>query len=93
MGEAADDMLDGLCCEGCGEWFDDIHNGAEAPGHPRRCKRCSPAERPPPIACPHCTRWFGDARALAQHAAAKHGAAAVAGMTDTITVAKEARNP
>jgi len=42
MGEAADDALDGLVCEGCGEWFDDVLNGAEAPGYPRRCASCKP---------------------------------------------------
>jgi hypothetical protein len=42
MGDAADDVLDGLCCEGCGEWFEDVLNGAEAPGFVRRCEACKP---------------------------------------------------
>lgn len=32
MGEAAEAILDGECCQFCGEWFHD-----EAPGHPRSC--------------------------------------------------------
>lgn len=35
MGEAADDILDGDCCEGCGMFFED-----EGAGYPRRCKQC-----------------------------------------------------
>lgn len=40
MGEAADDILEGLCCQYCGEWFDDVLGGAEAPGYPRSCEGC-----------------------------------------------------
>lgn len=40
MGEAADDVLDGMVCECCGEWFDDVINGAEPPGFPRMCVAC-----------------------------------------------------
>lgn len=40
MGEIAEMMLDGTMCEGCGEFFDDIINGGEAPGYPRRCRAC-----------------------------------------------------
>lgn len=36
MGDAADDILDGSCCDGCGEYFDD----ERAPGYPRRCRGC-----------------------------------------------------
>ena len=35
MGDAADDILEGLCCQVCGEWFGDILEGEDAPGHPR----------------------------------------------------------
>lgn len=35
MGEIADAMLNGLFCEGCGEFMD-----GEEPGHPRRCAGC-----------------------------------------------------
>lgn len=42
MGEIADMMLEGLLCEGCGEAFDDVVDGADAPGFPRRCPTCSP---------------------------------------------------
>ena len=40
MGDAAEDVLEGLCCEGCGEFFHD-----EEPGFPRRCEACAPTER------------------------------------------------
>lgn len=41
MGEYAEMMLDGTCCESCGEVFDDILCGAEIPGFPRMCKTCA----------------------------------------------------
>ena len=34
MGDIADDMIDGLCCEQCGEYFDD------SVGYPRLCTSC-----------------------------------------------------
>ena len=37
MGEAADDIIDGLVCQECGEFFEDF----EAVGYPRSCGRCS----------------------------------------------------
>lgn len=40
MGEAAEDVLDGSCCQGCGEWFDDVTEDAEPPGYPRFCGSC-----------------------------------------------------
>lgn len=45
MGDAADDILDGCCCELCGEWFDDILNGKDPPGYPRRCEQCESPKR------------------------------------------------
>ena len=54
MGEAAEDCLDGTVCEGCGELFDDILDGGQPPGFPRRCRSCGgqddrviPAAKPP----------------------------------------------
>lgn len=35
MGEIAEAMIEGECCQTCGEFFDD-----EAPGHPRSCAGC-----------------------------------------------------
>ncbi len=35
-GDAADLLLDGTFCEGCGEVFDD----GQTPGYPRRCPAC-----------------------------------------------------
>ena len=40
MGEAAEMMLDGTCCEGCGEFMD-----GDAPGYPRYCSGCRPAKK------------------------------------------------
>lgn len=45
MGEIADAILDGTLCEGCGEVFDDVIEGREPPGHPRRCPTCGPSTR------------------------------------------------
>lgn len=45
MGEHAEDILEGLVCEGCGEWFDDVLCGADAPGFPRRCPMCQPRRK------------------------------------------------
>lgn len=42
MGEAAEMMLDGILCEGCGEWMGDD----EAPGYPRRCPACGGEQEP-----------------------------------------------
>lgn len=44
MGEMAEAMLEGSCCEGCGEFFDDVIEGAEPPGYPRRCEGCKMEE-------------------------------------------------
>jgi hypothetical protein len=38
MGEYAEMMLEGIVCEGCGEFM-----GGGAPGYPRRCRGCGPA--------------------------------------------------
>lgn len=46
MGQHADDMLEGLVCQECGEFFDDILNGGEEPGYPRTCDRCSRSAAP-----------------------------------------------
>jgi len=46
MGEVAEMMLDGTMCEGCGVVFDDIIEGAEPPGFPRRCEACEPGDTP-----------------------------------------------
>lgn len=37
MGEYAEMMLEGIVCEGCGEFM-----GGGAPGYPRRCRGCQP---------------------------------------------------
>ncbi|MDQ0114323.1 hypothetical protein J2T15_003778 [Paenibacillus harenae] len=35
MGQAAEDNLEGLTCQCCGQWID-----GEAPGYPRNCGDC-----------------------------------------------------
>ena len=45
MGEAADDILNGVVCQCCGEWMDDILDGAEEPGYPRTCDGCKPKRK------------------------------------------------
>ena len=48
MGQVADDILDGICCEQCGSWMPDVfkkdHKGKTAfedpPGYPRTCPGC-----------------------------------------------------
>ena len=40
MGEAAEDMLEGIVCQICGVFFDDFLEGEEPPGHPRTCEGC-----------------------------------------------------
>lgn len=41
MGEAADDMLNGFCCQICGEYMEDF----KEPGYPRTCEGCKQYER------------------------------------------------
>lgn len=38
MGDAADDIINGDCCEECGEW---IGNGE---GYPQKCRGCKSGE-------------------------------------------------
>ena len=37
---AADDIMDGLVCNICGELFQDIIDGADPPGFERTCDAC-----------------------------------------------------
>ena len=43
MGQIADDMLDGTCCQWCGMYFEDKKNPNELPvhGYPVVCKDCA----------------------------------------------------
>lgn len=85
MGEVTEMLLDGTLCEGCGEVFDDVIEGAEAPGHPRRCPSCRPACEAPkrkaapgslaerlPQACGSCQRRFRTINDLKQHTRDAH---------------------
>lgn len=79
MGEIADMMLEGILCEGCGEYL------GEGLGFPTRCAGCSEdypdAERVvsvtvdtgKPARCPDCDRRFKNGNALGMHWDAKHG--------------------
>lgn len=80
MGEVADDMLDGTCCQVCGMFMD------EAAGYPVTCGGCSddprlvvevkPIKDPKTVPCPHhpaCERMFRTKEAACQHWADKHG--------------------
>ena len=70
MGEYAEMLLDGTCCEGCGEYM-----GGGAPGFPRYCKACrarSPSPAPSwrdrhPVRC-ECGRRFKAVEHQRQHA-------------------------
>jgi hypothetical protein len=65
MGEYAEMMLDGTCCEACGGFFGD----SQAPGYPRYHKRCRPtieAPKPPKHPCPICQKKV-KAAGLADH--------------------------
>lgn len=75
---AAEDLLSGCTCEGCGEWFEDVLSGRSAPGYPRRCASCEPAGRASPrkirprtVPCPGCARKFRSHGAMMWHRKAK----------------------
>lgn len=40
MGDIADMIVEGEACQICACIFDDIMEGAEAPGYPRTCDTC-----------------------------------------------------
>ena len=71
MGEIADGILDGVFCEGCGEYLED------ETGYPRRCSSCQSFEKydrnrktlKTKQTCPHCNRKFVG---LADHVRDKH---------------------
>lgn len=51
MGEAADDMRDGTCCQYCGVWNDAMFDGDPndhwiPPGYPWTCEDCIADSRP-----------------------------------------------
>ena len=71
MGEAAEDALDGSCCECCGEWFGDIIDGGMPPGYPRRCAGCGGA---PEGGKRSAKRRRSNARKAVRAEAARHGA-------------------
>ena len=81
MGEIADDMLDGTCCQICGMFMD------EAAGYPVTCAGCNDDDRLiveikpinvpkdlKTIPCPvsGCKRVFRNAHAVGQHVRDKH---------------------
>lgn len=44
MGQISEDINDGICCQVCGVWMEDVFNDGfdwtNPPGHPRTCKDC-----------------------------------------------------
>lgn len=65
MGEYAEMMLDGTCCQSCGEFLNDGHEGD---GYPQFCASCQPEydgpttksgrriHRPSKVNCPQCKK-------------------------------------
>ena len=57
MGEAAEMMLDGTCCQSCGEY---LHDGEDGDGLPAFCAGCQPTTKKvwtankKKIKCPVC---------------------------------------
>lgn len=45
MGEVADDIINGSCCQTCYEYFDNIIDGDKPPGYPRTCLACDDYEQ------------------------------------------------
>ena len=41
MGEISEMMQDGILCQICGVFMDDLQDGDEAPGYPRTCEGCT----------------------------------------------------
>jgi hypothetical protein len=67
----ADDLVEGVFCESCGEYL------GEPTGHPRRCGGCGgrreetlSCSRPIKARCPECGKWC---KGLADHRRVKHG--------------------
>ena len=78
MGEYAEALLDGSCCQFCGVWNDEILAGGpedtfEPDGTPWICRGCKEDETPKPqkIACPNCNKMISPI-GLKQHQEAKH---------------------
>ena len=40
MSEFTELILDGVVCQFCGEYLDDIANDVDTPGYPRSCTTC-----------------------------------------------------
>ncbi|HUS89756.1 MAG TPA: hypothetical protein VMW91_10450 [Desulfosporosinus sp.] len=40
MGQIAEDMIDGTCCQWCGMYFDDGSDNLPTHGYPVVCKEC-----------------------------------------------------
>lgn len=69
MGEYADMLLDGSCCEACGVPMGD----GQAPGYPRYHRKCRPpavSVAPKLVACPTCGKKV---KGLTDHMRDAHG--------------------
>ena len=45
MGQVSDDILNGICCQICGQWMPEVSDRKSdifinPPGYPRTCKEC-----------------------------------------------------
>ena len=79
-GEIAEMMLEGILCQGCGEFIGDYDG--EGLGFPGFCAGCQPDNDGPellvgmterkPIGCPDCKRRFKTHAASIQHWRDKH---------------------
>ena len=67
----ADDIVDGIFCDGCGVLLD-----GEASGFPRSCGQCGGTNREfnpsKNIPCTECSRRFINDAAMKQHRRARH---------------------
>lgn len=68
MGEYADMLLDGSCCEACGVPMGD----GQAPGYPRYHRKCRPPVEPTPPK-PKCSICGKKVRGLMDHMRDAHG--------------------
>ncbi len=70
MGEMADAVLDGVFCQGCGEYM------GEGAGYPVFCVGCGPATEediPTLNICPICKKRLKSDMGVRQHLRDKHG--------------------
>ena len=50
MGQVSEDIINGICCQVCGQWMPEVSNRKSdifinPPGYPRTCKDCQEYEK------------------------------------------------